>query len=121
MTTAEHPEALDYVRAEIGMRLGPLPYLEFIEEAFGLCGMKFEWQGTGIEEKGIDPASGRTLVEVDPNYFRPTEVETLIGDPRKAKEKLGWVHETPFKELVRMMVEADLKLAGLDSAKIMGA
>ena len=94
---------------------------EFIEEAFGLCGIKIEWQGAGIEEKGIDPTTGRTLVEIDPAYFRPTEVETLVGDPQKAKEKLGWVHQTSFKELVRMMVEADLKLAGLDPAKIMGS
>jgi len=94
---------------------------EFIEEAFGLCGMKIEWQGAGIEEKGIDPASGRTLVEVDPAYFRPAEVETLVGDPSKAKEKLGWVHGTSFKELVRLMVEADLTLAGLDPAGVMGS
>ena len=94
---------------------------EFIEEAFGLCGIKIEWQGAGIEERGIDPASGRTLVEIDPAYFRPAEVETLVGDPTKAREKLGWVHGTSFKELVRMMVEADLTLAGLDLEKVMGS
>jgi GDPmannose 4,6-dehydratase len=94
---------------------------KFIEVSFGLCGIKIEWQGSGIEEKGIDPSTGRTLVEVDPAYFRPTEVETLVGDPKKAKEKLGWVHQTPFKELVRMMVEADLTLAGLDPAKVCNA
>jgi GDPmannose 4,6-dehydratase len=94
---------------------------EFIEEAFGLCGMKIEWQGSGIDEKGIDPATGRTLVEVDPAYFRPAEVETLLGNPKKAEEKLGWIHKTSFKELVRMMVEADLTLAGLDAAEVMGS
>jgi GDPmannose 4,6-dehydratase len=94
---------------------------EFIEEAFGLCGMKIEWQGSGIDEKGIDPATGRTLVEVDPAYFRPAEVETLLGDPKKAEEQLGWTHKTSFKDLVRMMVEADLTLAGLDAAEVMGS
>jgi GDPmannose 4,6-dehydratase len=94
---------------------------EFIEEAFGLCGMKIEWQGSGVDEKGIDRATGRTLVEVDPAYFRPAEVETLLGDPTKAEEKLGWVRKTSFKELVRVMVEADLTLAGLDAAKVLGA
>ncbi|GJL77325.1 MAG: GDP-mannose 4,6-dehydratase [Nitrospinaceae bacterium] len=92
---------------------------EFIEEAFGLCKIKIKWQGSGVNEKGVDTATGRTLVEVDPAYFRPAEVETLIGDPKKAKEKLGWVHQTPFKELVRMMVEADLTLAGMDPEKVM--
>lgn len=94
---------------------------EFIEEAFGLCGMKIEWQGSGVDEKGIDPATGRTLVEVDPAYFRPAEVETLLGDPTKAEEKLGWVRKTSFKELVRVMVEADLTLAGLDATEVMGS
>jgi GDPmannose 4,6-dehydratase len=94
---------------------------EFIEEAFGLCGMKIEWQGSGVDEKGIDPATGRTLVEVDPAYFRPAEVETLLGDPKKAEEKLGWVRKTSFKELVRVMVEADLTLAGLDATEVMGS
>ena len=92
---------------------------EFIEEAFGLCKLKIQWKGSGIDEKGIDAATGRTLVEVDPAYFRPAEVETLVGDPTKAKEKLGWEHKTSFKELVRMMVEADLTLSGMDAAKVM--
>ncbi len=94
---------------------------EFIEEAFGLCGLNIEWQGSGVDEKGIDKKSGRTLVEVDPAYFRPAEVETLVGNPQKAKEKLGWVHKTSFKELVRMMVEADLIQAGLEPAKVMSS
>jgi len=92
---------------------------EFIEEAFGLCGMKIEWQGSGVNEKGIDRNTGRTLVEVDPAYFRPAEVETLIGNAQKARDKLGWVHKTSFKELVRMMVEADLTLAGMDPVDVM--
>jgi len=94
---------------------------EFIEEAFGLCGMKIEWQGSGIDEKGIDEATGRTLVEVDPAYFRPAEVDTLLGDPKKAEEKLGWIRKTSFKDLVRMMVTADLTEAGLNPAGVMKA
>jgi GDPmannose 4,6-dehydratase len=86
---------------------------EFTELAFGLCGIDLEWQGSGVNEKGIDSATGRTLVEVDPAYFRPTEVETLLGDVSKAKKELGWVHQTSFIELVQMMVESDLHSVGL--------
>ena len=94
---------------------------EFVQEAFRLCGMDIEWQGGGQEEKGIDRATGRTRVQIDPRYFRPAEVETLIGDAAKAKKILGWEHKTSFEDLVRMMVEADLKLAGLDPARIIGS
>ena len=83
---------------------------EFIVEAFGHGGRTIEWRGKGVEEKGIDAKTGQVLVEVDPRYFRPTEVDLLVGDPTKAHEKLGWRHQTSFPELVREMVESDLAL-----------
>ena len=83
---------------------------EFCTLAFHYLGIELEWQGSGVDEKGIDKATGRTLVEVDPKYFRPCEVEQLLGDPTKAKELLGWnPTKTPFAELVRIMVEHDMK------------
>jgi GDPmannose 4,6-dehydratase len=81
---------------------------EFTERAFARVGKKIEWQGTGIEEKGIDAKSGQVLVQIDPRYFRPTEVEILLGDPSKAYAKLGWRHKTTFDDLVTEMVDADL-------------
>lgn len=81
---------------------------QFIEWAFEDVGMALEWRGTGVDEKGYCKATGRCLIEVDPRYFRPTEVDLLIGDPTKAREKLGWSHETPVRELVREMVDEDL-------------
>ena len=83
---------------------------EFATLAFHYAGIELEWQGEGIDEKGIDKATGRVLVEVDPKYFRPAEVEQLLGDPAKAKAQLGWnPHKTSFDELVRIMVEHDKK------------
>ena len=87
---------------------------EFIELAFKEVGIAVLWQGTGVEEKGIDAASGNVLVQVDPKYFRPTEVDLLLGDPTKAKEKLGWQAETSLEELVRMMVKEDIVIAERD-------
>ena len=87
---------------------------EFIELAFKEVGIAVLWQGTGVEEKGIDAASGNILVQVDPKYFRPTEVDLLLGDPTKAKEKLGWQAETSLEELVRMMVKEDIVIAERD-------
>jgi GDPmannose 4,6-dehydratase len=81
---------------------------EFVEKAFACIDRTIEWQGSGVEEKGIDTKTGQPLVHVDPRYFRPTEVDLLLGDPSKAAEKLGWKHSTPFGDLVREMVEADL-------------
>jgi GDPmannose 4,6-dehydratase len=81
---------------------------EFVELAFGHVDKTIVWQGSGVDEKGVCAKSGNTLVEVDPRYFRPTEVELLLGDPTKAKEKLGWQSQTPFSQLVSEMVEADL-------------
>ncbi len=81
---------------------------EFVRWAFEDAGIPVEFKGEGVEEKGYSTADGRCLIEVDPAYFRPTEVELLLGDPTKAKEKLGWVHETGPRELAREMVEADM-------------
>jgi GDPmannose 4,6-dehydratase len=81
---------------------------EFVKKAFGIVGKEIAWQGSGVDEKGLDVRSGRVLVEVDPRYFRPTEVDLLLGDPSKARQKLGWKHRTSFEDLVREMVEADL-------------
>ncbi|MFO7310104.1 MAG: GDP-mannose 4,6-dehydratase [Pseudomonadota bacterium] len=82
---------------------------EFVELAFAEVGRTIIWQGQGVDEVGIDKASGKTLVRIDPRYFRPTEVDLLLGDPTKAREKLGWRHRTSFRELVKEMVESDLK------------
>jgi GDPmannose 4,6-dehydratase len=83
---------------------------EFAHLAFKEAGIEIEWQGEGVNEKGIEKGTGRVLVEVDPKFFRPTEVELLLGDPTKAKEVLGWnPRQTSFEELVRIMVKADLK------------
>lgn len=86
------------------------PVREFTEKAFREAGIELRWEGEGINEKGIDVASGNILVEVDPQYFRPTEVELLLGDPTKAKTELGWEHKISFDELVKEMVQSDLKL-----------
>lgn len=85
---------------------------EFVEFAFKYAGFDIGWKGKGIEEKGMDKKSGRTLVEISPEFFRPAEVDILIGDPSKAKEKLGWQPKTKFEELARMMVEADIRRVG---------
>jgi len=82
---------------------------EFVEKAFACVGRTVVWKGTGADEKGLDQKSGQVLIEVDPRYFRPTEVEALIGDPRKAHNKLGWRHRVTFDELVQDMVKADLE------------
>ena len=83
---------------------------EFTERAFAHVGIELRWQGEGVQEQGIDQATGRVLVEVDPKYFRPAEVETLLGDPTKAKTLLGWnPQKTSFEELIRLMVEHDVQ------------
>ncbi|MFA6834313.1 MAG: GDP-mannose 4,6-dehydratase, partial [Bacteroidaceae bacterium] len=82
---------------------------EFCTLAFKEAGIELEWQGKGLDEKGIEKSTGRTLVEVSPKYFRPAEVEQLQGNPNKAKTKLGWnPRMTSFNELVRIMVKHDL-------------
>jgi len=82
---------------------------EFIEESFRVLGEEIEWQGEGIHEKGILRSSGKEVVSIDPRYFRPTEVDLLIGDYSKAREKLGWKPKVTFKQLVKIMVEADYR------------
>lgn len=84
------------------------PVRHFVEWAFADAGITLRWDGEGVAEKGYCERSGDCRVEVDPRYFRPTEVDLLIGDPRKAKQKLGWAHETSVRELAREMVLADL-------------
>jgi len=81
---------------------------EFVEKAFAHIGRGVVWRGSGVAEKGIDQASGQVLVEIDPRYFRPTEVDSLLGDPSKARAELGWAHKTSFDALVADMVEADM-------------
>jgi GDPmannose 4,6-dehydratase len=84
----------------------------FVEAAFAEVGVALDWRGTGVEEKGYAADSDRLLVEIDPRYFRPTEVDLLCGSPAKAREKLGWHHKTTFRELVSEMVAEDLRLGG---------
>jgi len=83
---------------------------EFVRWAFEDVGLPVEFRGEGVNEKGYCLQTGKVLVEVDPRYFRPTEVDLLIGNPAKAHQKLGWRHETPVRELVREMVKADLEV-----------
>jgi len=78
--------------------------------AFEDAGIPVEFRGEGVDEKGYCQKTGKCLIGIDPRYFRPTEVDLLIGDPAKAKEKLGWSHETPVRELAREMVMADLEV-----------
>lgn len=81
---------------------------EFVELAFKECGFEIEWQGKGLSEVGVDSSSGKVLIEIDPRYYRPTEVDILIGDPEKAREKLGWKPRVKFERLVEMMIKEDL-------------
>ena len=83
---------------------------ELIELSFEMVGRRIVWKGNGVDEKGLDAESGQELIAIDPRYFRPTEVEQLLGDSSKAREKLGWVHRTTFREMVAEMVREDMKL-----------
>ena len=87
---------------------------EFVEIAANELDIQVRWEGEGVDEKGYDVVTGKCIVAVDPRYFRPTEVETLLGDPTKAKEKLGWTPKTTFAELVQEMVREDFKAAQRD-------
>jgi GDPmannose 4,6-dehydratase len=84
---------------------------EFVTLAFARAGFTLRWDGKGTAEAGIDETTGAVLVRVDPGYFRPAEVDILIGDPSKAREKLGWKPKVQLRELVEMMVDEDLKHA----------
>ncbi|MEO8464218.1 MAG: GDP-mannose 4,6-dehydratase [Gammaproteobacteria bacterium] len=119
--------ARDYVRAQWLMlqQAQPEDYViatghqysvrVFVTRAAECLGIHLDWRGKGLEEHAIDKASGRTLVRVDPRYFRPTEVETLLGDASKAKRQLGWTPEVTFDALVREMIDSDSKLAERDA------
>jgi len=88
---------------------------DFVMTAGSSLDMKIEWHGDGLDEVGVDKMTGRTLVRVDPRYFRPTEVDTLLGDPSKARQQLGWTAEIGFSELVAEMVAEDLEAAKRDA------
>ncbi len=86
---------------------------EFVEESSRHLGIDMHWRGTGLDEEGYDGITGKTIIKIDPNYFRPAEVDLLIGDPKKANSELGWKPTTTFKQLVQMMVESDFaRLSG---------
>lgn len=94
---------------------------EFIELAFAQVGRAVAWQGKGGEEVGLDAGSGKVLVKVDPRYFRPAEVDSLLGDASKAQRELGWRPETSFPQLVAEMVESDLKVIAAEAGRKRGA
>jgi GDPmannose 4,6-dehydratase len=83
---------------------------ELVERAFACVGRTIKWCGKGVEEVGVEAKTGKDLVRIDPRYFRPTEVDELIGDPAKARAKLGWTHKTSFADLVAEMVASDLRV-----------
>jgi GDPmannose 4,6-dehydratase len=117
--------ARDYVEAMWSMLQQPKPddYViatgegrtvrQFVEQAFSVVGRRIVWRGSGISEVGIDDANGRMLIEVDSQYFRPTEVDALVGDPTKVRARLGWRHRVSFEQLVAEMVHTDIKLLDL--------
>src|SRR6185437_7851814 len=119
--------ARDYVRAQWLMLQQPEPddfviatgkqhsVREFVALAAEKLGRQIEWRGKGVDEQGIDPKSGQVIVRIDPRYFRPTEVETLLGDPSKARSRLGWKPEISFDALVTEMITEDLEIARRDS------
>lgn len=102
----QQPEPDDYVLATGETH----SVRELVEQAFSVVNRQIRWKGEGVNEIGIDTKTGKTLVAIDPRYFRPTEVELLIGDPSKARQKLGWTHKVSFKDLITEMVENDVKL-----------
>jgi GDPmannose 4,6-dehydratase len=119
--------ARDYIRAQWLMLQQEVPedfviatgkqhsVREFVAAAGALLGIDIDWRGEGVGEVGVDAATGRELIRVDPRYYRPTEVESLLGDPTKAWQRLGWRAEVTFRELVGEMVESDLQLAKRDA------
>ncbi len=88
---------------------------DFCDAAYSHVNRKIRWEGHGADEKGYDAETGQCIVAVDPRYFRPTEVETLLGNPSKAREKLGWIPQISFEEMVLEMMENDLALAKRDA------
>jgi GDPmannose 4,6-dehydratase len=107
----QQPEAEDFVIAtgeQYSVR-------QFVSQAAAELGMSIDWRGKGLEEVGVDTHTGKTIVRIDPRYFRPTEVDTLLGDPTKARNKLGWTPQVSFADLVKEMVAADLEHARRDA------
>jgi GDPmannose 4,6-dehydratase len=90
----------------------------FVEKAFAEVGISIKWTGEGVEETGCDAATGRTIIQVDPRYFRPTEVDLLVGDATKAKQKLGWEASTSLQDLIGEMVREDLKAVAEENRKV---
>jgi len=84
---------------------------EFVEKSFNELGIQIQWRGKGVAEEGVDAKTGKSIVKVDPNYFRPAEVDLLLGNPSKAERILGWKRQVDFDSLVKEMVTADLKAA----------
>jgi GDPmannose 4,6-dehydratase len=111
----QQPEPDDYVLATGETH----SVREFVEKAFAQIGIAIEWRGKGTDEKGIDARSGRVLIEVDPRYFRPTEVDLLVGDPSKARSKLGWQHKISFEQLVAEMVASDLEELTVERSRVL--
>ena len=107
----QQPEPADYVIATGETHT----VRELCTRAFARTGVHLEWRGTGIDERGIDGGTGRILIEVDPTYFRPTEVDILLGDASKARRDLAWQPRASFEELVDLMVDADLALAAIEA------
>jgi GDPmannose 4,6-dehydratase len=119
--------ARDYVRAQWLMLQQDVPedYViasgeqhsvrEFVERSAAHLDMRIEWRGSGVDEQGVDVNTGRSVVKIDPRYFRPTEVDSLLGDASKAQARLGWKAEIPFERLVQEMVESDLEIARRDA------
>jgi len=119
--------ARDYIEAQWLMLQQPVPedYViatgrqhsvrQFVEQAAGELGISLEWEGTGVDEVARVASTGEVIIRIDTRYFRPTEVDTLLGDPTRAREKLGWVARTSFPDLVREMVASDLHIAERDA------
>lgn len=114
MMQQDHPD--DYVLATGVTK--PVRY--FVEQSFKELGIEVEWKGEGVDEVGINKADGKEIVKVDPKYFRPTEVDLLVGDASKAKKVLGWEYKYSLEELIKEMVHADLKLFERDQYLIKG-
>lgn len=108
----QQPVADDYVLATGQMH----SVREFVEAAFARVGRRIAWRGKGVDEVGIDVKSGADLIRVDPRYFRPTEVDQLLGDASKARQRLGWSHKTTFAQLVGEMIDSDLSELGIRHA-----